>query len=64
MAAEILKIGVDEDKRKDELDKYIYKQIDKWDRNDKTFTLQCNYPCARCKDDDPDYCLDCWGNIA
>lgn len=61
LANEILKIGKDENARKDELNKNIYKQIDKWDLNTKTYKLKCNYPCSDCKDDDADYCLKCWG---
>jgi hypothetical protein len=64
MAVDILKIGTTEDKRKNELDSVVYKQIDKWDFINKTFTLKCNYPCSNCKDDDPDFCLTCWGDLS
>lgn len=64
MAKEILKLGIDEEKRVDEVDKFIYKQIDKWEKNTKTYLLACNYPCSKCKGDDPDYCLACWGDLS
>lgn len=63
LAEQILTIGINYKKRTEELDAKIYKQIDKWDYNNKTFKLKCNYPCSDCKDDDPNYCLHCWGII-
>jgi hypothetical protein len=47
--------------RRELLHSEVYKRIDKYDDNDKQYKLKCDYPCADCKEDSPEYCLACWG---
>lgn len=62
-ALAILETGYTLEARKDKLDANIYKQIDKYLYDNRKFTLKCTYPCNDCKEDEPSYCLRCWGEI-
>lgn len=58
----INKIGYNTQQREEVLDALIYKKIDHYPYDNKQYKLKCVYPCNDCKDDEPTYCLRCWGN--